>query len=152
MKRISIMMLAGVLIFGGLTTQVKAGTKEELHDSLNEYRIEEARRRDEIQNSNNSSAWLGIYRENVPFSNDIAMYPMCTDCSWFTVSVCGMEDVLMDEGYHNSKCYAYYYSSRGADMCPTCYKVVFQYGYHNCWESHETCSKGEYDVCPMQES
>lgn len=89
-------------------------------------------------------------------TNGFTLFPNCTDCSWFTVSVCAAEATLADEGYHRgflglveTDCYAYYFVSRGAEMCPTCYKVLWEYGAHDCWEIHKKCSKGEYDVCPM---
>lgn len=26
------------------------------------------------------------------------------------------------------------------------------FGYHDCWEVHTKCSKGKYDICPMDVS
>lgn len=86
------------------------------------------------------------------------MADMCYDCDWIMVSVCAKEAILVDEGYHNTfllgvptDCYAYYFESYGAFMCELCNKVGSD-GYHACWEVHKKCSKGEYDVCPMQRS
>lgn len=76
-----------------------------------------------------------------------------------TVTVCAAEATLVDEGYHRdllgifeTDCYVYYFRSRSAEMCPICYKVLWVNGQHDCWEVHKKCSKGTYDVCPMQVS
>lgn len=97
--------------------------------------------------------------ENVPPDNGITPYMMCSKCSWGMVSVCADQRVLTYEGYHTgifgifyTDCYAYYYSSKGAIMCPNCYHIGYEADLHDCWESHGKCSKGEYDVCPMEVS
>ena len=83
----------------------------------------------------------------------------CVDCAEIGVTVCAGEAKLVNEGYHRgflgilqTDCYAYYFESRGALMCPRCQSVIEMYGYHACWEIHKKCSYGDYDVCPMQVS
>lgn len=124
---------------------------------MDEYNEEERRRIEMIVNSPNSKDWIGVVKENVPLDSGISAYPNCVDCGVLTVSVCAKEAILYDEGYHydfwgitQTDCYAYYFQSNGGDMCPICAKVIFMYGRHDCLELHKKCSKGEYDVCPMQ--
>lgn len=158
MRRLfSVALVLSMLISTGL--QVGACDFSELEKSLEPYAEEEQRRIDTITNSPNSEDWLGVVIENVPLDNDIEPYMMCQDCSWMMVSVCAKEAILVDEGYHTgllgsaqTNCYAYYFESRGAIMCSLCYKVGYQGGQHACWEIHKKCSKGEYDVCPMEVS
>lgn len=142
-----------ILSFALVPLNILANEKEEL-DAV--FKIEEQRRMDRVMNSSDSSQWLGIVEENVPLNNEISVYPNCVDCSLLTKNVCAAEAILVDEGYHNTfllglptDCYAYYFESHGAAMCPGCWKVVEQYGRHACWERHKKCSKGDYDVCIM---
>lgn len=126
---------------------------------MDEFSEEEWRRIETIVNSPNSKDWIGVVRENLTLNRGITPYPNCVDCSVLTRSVCYKEAILVDEGYHTgflgigtTDCYAYYFESGGADICPICGRKVFVYGRHACWEIHKKCSKGEYDVCPMQKS
>lgn len=79
---------------------------------------------------------------------------VCINCNWFCVTVCAAEGVRGDEWDHSTlftkDCHVTSILSRGAMMCPTCYTVWEQYDYHYCWEVHTKCSKGQYDICPMQ--
>ena len=103
--------------------------------------------------------WLGEADENAPLDKGITPYMMCSKCSWGMVTVCAGQRVLTYEGYHTgfwgifeTDCYAYYYSSKGAIMCPNCHHIGYEGDLHDCWEIHGKCSKGEYDVCPMEVS
>ena len=165
MKKTLKKLLAVVLTLSlGLAISVPAFASED--DNLDSFieafspiREEENRRIEKIVNSQNSDEWLNVFEENLPLDENISMYPICTDCNWYSVSVCAGDANLCDEGYHTgflgipTDCYAYYFNSRGAEMCSNCYKVLWQYdGMHYCWEIHKKCSKGDYDVCPMQVS
>ncbi|WP_300802005.1 hypothetical protein [uncultured Acetatifactor sp.] len=126
---------------------------------MDEFSEEEWRRIEMIINSPNSKDWIGVVKENVPLDSGISTYPNCVDCAVLSVSVCAKEAILYEEGYHNdfwginqTDCYAYYFESGGAEMCPLCARVIFMYGRHACWEIHKKCWYGEYDVCPMKES
>ena len=126
---------------------------------LNEYEEEEQRRIDEIVNSSNSQEWLDVVVENVPLNNSISTYSHCLECYTIANTVCLMDATLYDEGYHSgifgigtTDCYAYYFCSRGVEMCMSCGNVVSELGVHDCWEIHKSCNKGEYDVCPMEYS
>lgn len=81
---------------------------------------------------------------------------ICLNCEWFCVTVCDDTRKFDSSGYHSTAltkdCKMTVYKSGGAMMCPTCYTIWERYGDHYCWESHTKCSKGEYDICPMQES
>lgn len=81
---------------------------------------------------------------------------MCVDCNWFCQTVCAAEGIIDEEWDHSTlltpDCHVTSIISRGAMMCPTCYTVYEVYDYHYCWEVHTKCSKGQYDVCPMQVS
>lgn len=137
------------------SVSVFAQEKQELDEV---FKNEEWRRMERVINSEDSSQWIGIVEENVPLNNNMSTYPHCVDCAALAVTVCAAEAILVDEGYHNNfvgvptDCYAYYFESHGAAMCPQCHKVIEQYGQHACWERHKKCSKGDYDVCPMQVS
>lgn len=130
---------------------------EEFENEYNVIREEEQRRVDEISQSENSELWLGVVRENLPLNNDMSYYPTCSYCLSASVSVCAGEATLADQGYHSgflglgtTDCYMYYYVSRGAEMCPVCYRVLWKYdGQHGCLEVHKKCSKGRYKICPM---
>ena len=129
----------------------------EFYENYSCIEEEKYRRIQEITQSPNSSDWLGVVVENLPLNNDVSFYPTCLDCSWFTVDVCAGESTLYDEVYHYggflgmflTDCYAYYFSSRAAEICPGCYNVLHVYESHYCYEVHMKCSKGEYDTCPF---
>ena len=148
-------LLTAAVMIVSMSTHSFAYDLTEFYENYQCIIEEEQRRIQEIVNSPNSQDWLGVVVENLPMSNDVSFYPMCTDCSWFTVSVCAGEATLYDEGYHYggflgmflTDCYAYYFESRGAEMCPTCYRVIWDYETHPCKEVHMKCSKGEYDTC-----
>ncbi|WP_300843686.1 hypothetical protein [uncultured Acetatifactor sp.] len=147
MRRLfSVALVLSMLTATGL--QVGAYDLSEFEKSLEPYAEE-----------HDNEDCLGEVVENVPLDNGISPRMMCPDCSWFMVSVCANQRILTDHGYHRgflgifeTDCYAYYYSSKGAIMCPYCYAIGYEGEYHACWESHGKCSKGEYDVCPMEES
>lgn len=160
MKKFTSLVLAIAMILGLNASSIYASSEadiENLQRYIKEFDKEEKRRL--IESSKPNSGLMGVFKENVPIDNMTTLYPHCLDCGEFTVSVCAKEAVLYDEGYHRgllglveTDCYAYYYRSRGAAMCPSCARVIQQYGYHDCWELHKKCSKGNYDVCPMQVS
>lgn len=149
----------GLAIICCITINVTAFASDvsALEDFYDYLKTEESERINEIINSPNSEDYLGVVEENLPLNSEISLIPTCVDCGWFTVSVCAAEATLIGQGYHTgflgifqTDCYAYYFVSRGAEMCPTCYDILWEYGEHYCWEIHKTCSKGDYDVCPMQ--
>lgn len=153
-RKISTFVFAVIFL---LTSYVSAFAQEKQElDAI--FKNEEWMRIERVINSENSSEWKGIVKENVPLNNNVSAYPHCVDCAVIAVTVCAAEATLVDEGYHTNifgkrtDCYAYYFGSRGAAMCPVCQKVIEQYGQHACWEIHKKCSKGNYDVCPMQVS
>ena len=158
-KRIILTLVLVMSLSLSMTFSVYA---QDLTDFLESYSViaeEEQRRIDEITQSENSDEWLGVVVENLPLDNDVSFYPTCSDCYNFTVKVCAGEATLYDEGYHkgflglfDTDCYAYYYASRGAEMCPVCYKVLWVYDQHYCREIHMKCSKGDYSTCPMDVS
>ena len=147
-------MICMVIFANGIFAYADTSDLQEYRDM---YTAEEQRRINMITQSENSEDWIGVVEENFPLEREIEMYPFCEDCYEISVTVCAGEAILVDEGYHKdllgivtTDCYAYYFNSRGADMCPVCGKVIFQYGQHACWEIHKKCSKGDYDVCPMK--
>ncbi len=163
MKKIRIVLtLALVMILSlSMTFSVHAQDLTEFLESYSVIAEEEQRRIDEIKQSENSDAWLGVVVENLPLNTGVSFYPTCTNCYNFSVSVCAGEATLVDQGYHkggflglfDTDCYAYYYASRGAEMCPYCATVLWIYeGQHNCLEDHMKCSKGKYSTCPMDVS
>lgn len=82
---------------------------------------------------------------------------MCDDCGFMTASVCAADGTYLSTGSHKPwfkpLCLVDYYGSRAAEMCQFCYSVQWIYdGNHLCWEYHDSCSAGWYDVCPMQVS
>lgn len=157
-------LLLIVTLFCTMTpTAFAQSTQDSLDEFREAYRViteEEQRRIDEITQSPNSSDWLGVFEENLPLDPNVSTYGNCVDCNWFTVSVCAGDATLIGEGYHKgflglfeTDCYAYYFVSRGAEMCPTCNKVIRIYdGEHLCWEIHKKCFKGNYDICVMDVS
>ena len=163
-KLLSILLAASMLL--GVSVSVFAQDTisddldrylEEFNNEYNVIRAEEQRRVDEIMNADNSDAWIGVVRENLPIDDDWSYYPTCSYCSSASVSVCAGEATLANQGYHSgflgigtTDCYMYYYVSRGAEMCPVCYRVLWRYdGQHGCLEVHKKCSKGRYKICPM---
>lgn len=160
LKKVTGLVLAIIMIFAVNSSYIYAASETDianLQEYIKEFDKEEKRRL--IESSKPNSGLMGVFRENVPIDNKITLYPNCLDCGRFTVNVCAKEAVLYDQGYHRgflgvteTDCYAYYYRSRGAAMCPSCARVIQQYGYHDCWELHKKCSKGNYDVCPMRVS
>ena len=156
MKKILVSLLLVIALTFTMAPSVLAQDLTEFLEMYRAVKEEEQRRVEEIQQSPDSKAWIGVFRENMPL-DDVSTYRMCVDCSWFTVNVCAGDATLVYEGYHTglfgfitSDCYAYYYRSRGAEMCPTCYTVIQLYeGEHDCFQVHEKCSKGTYDTCPM---
>lgn len=85
----------------------------------------------------------------------------CSNC-WGgqMAEVCLQDKKLIEYGYHSyglfwsKNCYARYYASRGGYVCPWCGAAEMWmdtidggYAYHLCYESHNSCSKGNYDVC-----
>lgn len=155
-KCIAFLMTCLLMFFSPVLT---LASTNELDFYLEPYRQEEQRRIDEITNSENSAEWLNVERDNMPLSNGMMTIGHCLDCATIGVTVCAAEAKLVNEGYHRgffgirqTDCYAYYFESRGALMCPQCQRVLEQYGYHACWEIHKKCSYGDYDVCPMQVS
>lgn len=82
---------------------------------------------------------------------------MCDYCGFMTASVCSADSTYLSTGSHKplfgETCVVDYYGSRGAEMCQYCKTVQWYYnGNHLCWEYHSSCSKGWYDVCPMEVS
>jgi len=154
--RLFVSLLTAIVISVSMLPTALAHDLTEFYENYSCIVEEQQRRIQEITQSPNSKDWLGVVVENLPLNNAVSFYPTCLDCSWFTVSVCAGEATLYDEGYHRgflglfeTDCYAYYFSSRGAEMCPTCYKVLWVYDGHFCKEVHSKCSKGEYDTCPF---
>lgn len=156
MKKCIAFLITCLLMF--FSPVLTLASTNELDFYLEPYRQEEQRRIDEITNSENSAEWLNVERDNMPLSNGMMTIGHCLDCATIGVTVCAAEAKLVNEGYHRgffgnqTDCYAYYFESRGALMCPQCQRVLEQYGYHACWEIHKKCSYGDYDVCPMQVS
>lgn len=87
---------------------------------------------------------------------------VCSSC-WGgqMAEICNQDKIVLDAGEHSygflgrNKCYATYYKSRGGYVCPSCGAVEVWYlnggyAYHLCYESHRSCSKGNYDVCPFR--
>ena len=154
-------LLSIVLAISLMATMSLTVCAEDMTDFLewySQFKEEEQRRVDEITNSTDSSQWIGVHRENLPLESGIATCDNCANCVWFTVTVCAGEAKLDREYYHSfllffqSECYAYYYVSRGAEMCSTCMNVIEVYPEHDCFEVHMKCSKGTYDVCLMEVS
>lgn len=80
----------------------------------------------------------------------------CMQCGEWCVTVCAADGEIGDVWYHDTlltkDCKITILRSRGASMCSSCAFVNEQYGYHDCWEVHNKCSIGRYDICPMDES
>ena len=81
-------------------------------------------------------------------------YQTCTACGNMCNTVCAMEGVVGDVYTYDTLltkgCQVTILRSRGATMCSYYGNVNETYGYHDCWEVHTKCSKGQYDVCPME--
>lgn len=75
----------------------------------------------------------------------------CTNCAGFTEYVCMQNPAKVDEGYHGS-CYVQYFQSDSYRVCRSCLTTYEYMGKHDCWEVHDTCAKGFYDVCPVEVS
>ena len=156
MKRTKLMLsiLLSIVMMVTMSPTLYAADISEFLDAYTEIREEKFRRIEEIVNSPNSDEWIGVVRENLPLDTSASTYPNCTDCGVLTYSVCAGESTLLESGYHSvlfqDDCFAYYFGSNGAEMCRVCYKVLWQYGVHYCYEIHNGCSKGRYDRCPMQ--
>ena len=156
MKKLLTLVLLVIALTFTMTSNVLAQDLTEFLEMYRAIKEEEQRRVEEIQQSPDSQAWVGVFRENMPLDSDVSLYPMCVDCSCSTVSVCAGDAKLVFEGYHRgilgfmTECYAYYYTSRGADMCPQCFSVIEIFeGEHDCFQIHKKCSKGNYDTCPL---
>lgn len=84
------------------------------------------------------------------------IHGICMQCGEWCYTVCAAEGEVGDVWYHDTlttkDCKITTLRSRGASMCGTCSFVNEQYGYHDCWEVHTKCSKGKYDICPMDVS
>ena len=80
----------------------------------------------------------------------------CVNCRVACVTVCAAEGVMGDVWYHSTlftqDCKVTQIKSRGGLMCPVCHNVLDVFDYHDCWEIHTKCSKGNYDICPMMVS
>lgn len=78
----------------------------------------------------------------------------CTACGNFSLTVvCNAEFFVYDQGYHTymfgtKQCYATYYRCSSQRMCIICYHIDERYGNHDCYEKHQTCSYGNYKICP----
>lgn len=158
-KKLLLSILLSITLMTVMSPTLFAQELTDFFTYYNEIKEEEQRRINEITNSPNSEEWIGVVTENLPLDTMISTYPLCTNCDWFTVTVCAGECTLLEEGYHSwflginkDYCYVHYYGSRGAEMCPTCYKILWIYDTHYCIQMHDTCSKGEYDICPMSVS
>lgn len=87
---------------------------------------------------------------------DIRPMMSCTACGQYAPIVCAAEAIIYDYGTHKygllwtKTCEVVYINSRSASICDTCYNVVEVFGYHDCWEVHKDCGRGEYDVCPCE--
>lgn len=129
-KCIAFLMTCLLMFFSPVLT---LASTNELDFYLEPYRQEEQRRIDEITNSENSAEWLNVERDNMPLSNGMMTIGHCLDCATIGVTVCAAEAKLVNEGYHRgflgirqTDCYAYYFESRGALMCPQCQRVLEQ--------------------------
>ena len=159
-KRLVLSMLLVIVMTISIGASVFANDLTEFREAYQPFIEEEQRRLEESIRSSNREELMGVREENLPIDMGASTYPTCEKCFNFSVSVCAAEATLVDEGYHkgflgifNTDCYAYYYVSRGAEMCPYCANVLWMYDEHYCWEYHTECSKkGFYDVCPMQVS
>ena len=77
----------------------------------------------------------------------------CIQCGGLMKMMCWQDMNLVDQGYHvklGSPCYARYYKCRTYNACWFCGNYEFLNGMHYCKEIHESCSKGEFDVCPAE--
>ena len=80
----------------------------------------------------------------------------CSECGDFAPIVCAAEAIHYASGTHKygflwtEICNVAYFNSRSASMCIACYTVVEVFGYHDCWEVHQDCGRGQYDVCPCE--
>lgn len=94
---------------------------------------------------------------DVQTKNNYAISPhihgTCVHCGQWCYTVCAADGEIGDSWTHDTlltkDCKVTILRSRGATMCGSCSYVNEQHGYHDCWEVHTKCSKGRYDVCPM---
>jgi hypothetical protein len=147
-KKFLIIMLATILLVSSIVVYATEKTNE--LSITKEAKLQEYERLSDKSIADDKD----IDWEFVVGSNDAK--PMCPYCYWFAVTVCAAEARWIGEGSHKPlfqpRCYMDYFDSRGALMCPQCLEVLEQYGYHYCWEIHDSCSKGWYDICPMDVS
>lgn len=80
----------------------------------------------------------------------------CLNCGNFTQNTCLGDNEYLEEGPHRVfidlipiDCTVKYYISTSVEMCHVCYNVTQTFGYHYCYEVH-TCSRGHYNICPME--
>ena len=92
-----------------------------------------------------------ILHINIP---DISPMMTCSQCGDSAPIVCAAEEIHYDSGTHKygflwtETCNVAYLNSRSASISIACYNIVEVFGYHDCWEIHQNCSKGKYHVCP----
>ena len=73
------------------------------------------------------------------------------------VTVCYADAHLYAQNSHFSiipwgTCNVSYFSSRAEIVCPVCYAEYGTLDSHDCWEIHDFCNKGWYDICPCDVS
>lgn len=152
-KTINILVTLGCFLF--FLTPIAVHASEYYEFFFDEYDTCEKARMDKISNMDDATEFINKVEENVPLSNNVVPYSNCVDCSELGVLVCAKEATFVGTSEHRygltlqNTCTVYYYVSHGAEMCPNCWKVLYQGGQHDCWERHKGCSKGDYDVCPM---
>ena len=88
----------------------------------------------------------------------VVPYPhgTCMRCSEWCYTVCAADGEIDAVWYHDTlfteDCKVTLLRSRGYSMCDDCFFINEEHGYHDCWEVHTKCSKGQYDVCTMERS
>lgn len=145
------------LIIACLCSTVYASNEKikSLDDIDEKYHKHEHDRISEIIGMKDPSKEIGVIVPNVPIDQEYIVpgKPSCPNCTWFTVSVCAAEAIYVGTGTHwFGTCEVDYFTSNGAEICPQCTLVLEYYGEHYCWEIHDTCAAGWYDVCPMDVS
>jgi len=153
-RKIMLVLLSFVLVLGSFSASIFAAGDLTIREEVRE------REQQIIENGGHE----GRYDPNAPIKweliieNDGLMTPkyVCINCYWFAYTVCAMEGRMDSTWTHSTlltrDCKVTLLTSRGAMICPTCRTVWEQYGYHWCWEVHTKCSKGNYDICPMEVS
>jgi len=92
---------------------------------------------------------------NIP---DIRPMMTCGKCGDFAPIVCAAEAKRVGEGSHkygflwSNTCNVVYFTSRSSSICIACYNIVEVFDYHYCWEVHQDCDRGIYDICPCEVS